>query len=73
VDHILPKGGVHVSRAGFITFDPYELEADHFAAGLLMPEAPFKRAIDQYDPGLSKPWLISVRPPGPPQRSASLS
>lgn len=52
VDHILPKGGVHVSRAGFITSDPYELEADHFAAGLLMPEAPFKRAIDQYDPGL---------------------
>jgi hypothetical protein len=52
VDHILPKDGVHVSRAGFITSDPYELEADHFAAGLLMPEAPFKRAIDQYDPGL---------------------
>jgi Zn-dependent peptidase ImmA (M78 family) len=52
VDHILPKGAVHVSRAGFITSDPYELEADNFAAGLLMPEAPFKRAIDQYDPGL---------------------
>jgi Zn-dependent peptidase ImmA (M78 family) len=32
VDQILTEG-VHVSRAGFITADPYELEADHFAAG----------------------------------------
>ena len=43
---------VHVSRTGFITADLYELEADHYAAGLSMPEAPFRRAIDQYDPGL---------------------
>jgi hypothetical protein len=28
------------------------LEADHFAAGLLMPEGPFRKAMDQYDPGL---------------------
>lgn len=50
LDQLL-KDGVHVSRAGFVTADPYELEADHFAAGLLMPETPFKKAIDQYDPG----------------------
>lgn len=35
-----------------MTADPYELEADHFAAGLLMPSAPFRKAIDAYDPGL---------------------
>jgi Zn-dependent peptidase ImmA (M78 family) len=51
VDQIL-TAGVHVSRAGFITADPYELEADHFAAGLLMPETPFRKALDRYDPGL---------------------
>lgn len=51
VDQVL-NDGVHVSRAGFITADPYELEADHFAAGLLMPETPFRKAMDQFDPGL---------------------
>ena len=51
VDQVL-NDGVHVSRAGFITADPYELEADHFAAGLLMPETPFRKAMDQLDPGL---------------------
>ena len=51
VDHVL-KDGPHVSRAGFVTNDSYELEADHFAAGLLMPETPFRRAMDRYDPGL---------------------
>jgi Zn-dependent peptidase ImmA (M78 family) len=44
--------GVHISRAGFVTNDMYELEADHFAAGLLMPEAPFKKEMDRHDPGL---------------------
>src|SRR4051812_34426172 len=33
LDHLL-KDGAHVSRAGFISGDPYELEADNFAAGL---------------------------------------
>lgn len=51
VDQVI-KNGIHVSRAGFITADPYELEADHFAAGLLMPEAPFRKTMDQYEPGL---------------------
>jgi len=40
IDHILPKDGIHASRAGFVSADPYELEADSFAAGLLMPTAP---------------------------------
>lgn len=51
VDHVL-KDGFHESRAGFVTADPYELEADNFAAGLLMPSTPFKRAIGRRDPGL---------------------
>lgn len=51
IDQVI-KDGIHVSRAGFVTNDPYELEADHFAAGLLMPEAPFRKALDGFDPGL---------------------
>jgi hypothetical protein len=45
--------GVHYSQAGFVSSDPFEQEADHFAAALLMPERPFKRAIDDYDAGLA--------------------
>lgn len=51
IDHVL-KDGPHISRAGFVTNDMFELEADHFAAGLLMPETPFRRAIDRHEPGL---------------------
>lgn len=51
IDQVI-KDGIHVSRAGFVTNDPYELEADHFAAGLLMPEAPFRKALDGFDSGL---------------------
>lgn len=51
VDQVI-KNGVHVSRAGFATNDPYELEADHFAAGLLMPEKPFRDALDGFGQGL---------------------
>lgn len=52
IDHILPEDGVHESRAGFVSADPYELEADQFAAGLLMPSAPFERALARQDSGL---------------------
>lgn len=51
VDQLL-KDGVHSSHAGFVTADPYELEADHFAAGLLMPERPFKAFMEGLDGGL---------------------
>ncbi len=53
IDHVLPKSGLHASRAGFISGDPYELEADNFAAGLLMPATPCKRLIAHRDPGLA--------------------
>lgn len=52
IDHILPENGAHTSHAGFVSGDPYELEADQFAAGLLMPETPFKRALARKDAGL---------------------
>lgn len=53
IDHILPKDGTHVSYAGFVSADPYELEADYFAVGLLMPRIPFQQIIRRHDPGLS--------------------
>jgi Zn-dependent peptidase ImmA (M78 family) len=51
IDHVL-KTGKHESRAGFTSADPYELEADHFAAGLLMPEGLFKAALRNRDSDL---------------------
>lgn len=53
VDHLLLQDGVHASRAGFVSGDPYELEADNFAAGLLMPAGLCKRVIARRDPGLA--------------------
>jgi Zn-dependent peptidase ImmA (M78 family) len=44
--------GAHYSRANFVSADPYEQEADFFAAALLMPEASFRRAIEDQDAGL---------------------
>jgi hypothetical protein len=52
IDHVLPKDGIHTSRGGFVAADPYELEADHFSAGLLMPSEPFKQALGKRRPGL---------------------
>lgn len=53
MDHVLPQDGIHTSHAGFVSADPYELEADSFAAGLLMPSSPFKRALGRQDAGLA--------------------
>lgn len=50
-ESILPKDGVHQSRAGFISADKYEREADHFAAGLLMPRGLFAKEIDKRKSG----------------------
>lgn len=52
IDQVL-KDGIHTSQAGFVTADPYELEADHFAAGLLMPEMPFRAAMYDVEHGLA--------------------
>lgn len=53
IDHILPKDGFHTSHAGFVSADPYELEADSFAAGFLMPAHLFCHALREHDPGLA--------------------
>jgi hypothetical protein len=34
IDAVFRDGDIHESRAGFVSGDRYELEADHFAAGL---------------------------------------
>jgi hypothetical protein len=53
IDHVLPGDGVHASKAGFVSADPHEMEADHFAAGTLMPTGLFRRALNRLDPGLA--------------------
>ena len=53
IDHLFAKHAFHASFAGFVTNDPYELEADSFAAGMLMPAGPIKRIISRNDVGLS--------------------
>lgn len=52
VDHVL-KDGMHTSHSGYISADPFELEADAFASGLLLPETPVKRVVRLNDPGLA--------------------
>src|SRR5690606_29290658 len=43
---------IHESRAGFGSADQFELEADHFAAGLLMPGDLFAAAASRYSDGM---------------------
>ncbi|GMV25561.1 MAG: hypothetical protein AMXMBFR58_15920 [Phycisphaerae bacterium] len=52
--HLFATGdGVHASRSGFITRDPYELEADYFATGLLMPSHLFVPAMEDAGEGFA--------------------
>ena len=53
VDAVLADRDIHKSRAGFISGDRYELEADHFAAGLLMPAPLFNAALRRAGDGLA--------------------
>lgn len=47
-DYLFAGGNeLHESRSGFVSGDSYELEADYFAAGLLMPETLFVGALRQ--------------------------
>ena len=45
IDAVLSGGDVHESRAGFASGNRYEMEADHFAAALLMPRDLFTNAM----------------------------
>ena len=51
LDQIPFDGNMHRSRAGFASNNYYEREADHFAAGLLMPTTPVRRIIDRSPSG----------------------
>jgi Zn-dependent peptidase ImmA (M78 family) len=51
---LFPSGqGLHKSESGFTSKNPYEREADAFAAGLLMPKSLFKAALANAGEGLA--------------------
>jgi hypothetical protein len=52
IDAVFADGETHTSRAGFISQDRYEREADYFAATLLMPNALFSAALRRAGEGL---------------------
>ena len=52
LDAILDGRSQHVSTVGFRSNDRYEKEADHFAAGLLMPTTLFTVSIEHAGDGL---------------------
>ena len=53
IDAVLGNGNIHESRAGFASSDKYEMEADYFAAGLLMPQKLFTPAMRHAGEGLA--------------------
>ena len=53
IDAVLGGCNMHESRAGFTSGDKYEMEADHFAAGLLMPQKLFIPAMRRAGEGLA--------------------
>lgn len=62
VDHLFDEGKTeHQSRSGFISGDPFELEADHFAASLLMPRRLFSAAMFKAGEGLPAVESLSIR------------
>lgn len=55
------QDGLHASHAGFRAKDRYELEADHFSAGLLMPSSLFDPALDKAGDGLDAVLALSEK------------
>lgn len=53
LEAVFGSADIHHSRAGFESGDRYELEADHFAAALLMPKALFKTAMRKAGEGVA--------------------
>jgi len=53
VDAVFRDGDIHESRAGFVSDDRYELEADNFAAGLLMPRHLFTPLLRRAGDGIA--------------------
>jgi hypothetical protein len=52
IDAVFSRDNLHVSKAGFYSEKQYEIEADLFAARLLMPQRLFKEAALSVDEGL---------------------
>jgi len=50
-DHVLDANQVHKSVAQFRSKEPYEIEADQFAVGLLMPTMQFRSALGKMGEG----------------------
>ena len=53
VDAVIGTNGIHESRAGFTSTNRYEIEADRFAAGFLMPRHLFFPALERAGQGLA--------------------
>lgn len=53
IDAVCDATGAHQSRAEYRSNDQYEVEADHFAAALLMPETLFTKASRTAGDGLT--------------------
>jgi hypothetical protein len=53
INAVLSDNDIHVSHAGFASGDRYELEADHFAAALLMPRQMFSAALRRAGDGIA--------------------
>jgi len=58
-DAVLADNDVHESHAGFTSSNRYEIEADHFAAGLLMPSQLFLPALRRAGVGLTAVEFLS--------------
>ena len=53
IDQIFANGDIHTSNAGFTSLDRYEVEADNFSVGLLMPEHLFVKELNKFRDGLN--------------------
>jgi Zn-dependent peptidase ImmA (M78 family) len=53
--------GAHTSRAGYSSTDPYEMQADRFAAGFLMPRYLFFPALEDAGEGLAAVEHLATR------------
>lgn len=58
-ESVLDNNGIHNSRSGFNSGDKYELEADRFAAVLLIPENIFNRETYKTYEGLDTVEMLS--------------
>lgn len=61
MEQILPNNAkIHESRGNFRSNDIFELEADHFAAGLLLPSSLIKKHLGRFKDGLKAIIEIST-------------